>query len=170
MIALIGTHGTGKTTLLMELAKVRPDLIMVDGDSRPVRRFNKEVNNLLTAKEEQLLINRLSDVRWPIDTQIDNLCCTRTPLDHYAYSHALGWDNYAGERIELFRRTDRSKVKFFYLPIEFKLEDDGIRYSDLGFQITVDNYLKDMAAYFNLTPITLSGTVEQRLAIMLENI
>ena len=163
MIALIGTHGTGKTTLLSALAEVRPELIITDGDSRVVRGYNKAIGGKLMPREQQLLINTLSDARWERDLRVENLVCTRTPLDHYAYCKAFGWQDLAETRLELFRKSDYLKSKFFYLPIEFEIEDDGVRYTNPDLQKDVDQSLVHYAEYFKLNPITLSGSVEEHL-------
>lgn len=170
MIALIGSHGVGKTTLLKHLSQARPDLIVEDGDSRLVRAYNKEIGNTLTKKEEQLLINRLSDKNWPSQVRNEKLCLTRTPLDHWAYSLSFGWTEFCEERKALLKKTDLSKIKFFYIPIEFPLEDDGVRYTDNSYQKTIDSFLKDLIEYWRIDATILSGTVEERLKKLLENI
>lgn len=171
MIVLVGSHGVGKSTLLAELKRQRPDLIISDGFSRVISKFNKDIDNKLEVEESQLLINRISDRNWPVFTQIENLCVTRSPLDHYAYSKALGYKKLAQERLDLFNTVDKSKVKFFYIPIEFDLEDDGVRYSDPDFQNQVDVLLLHALEKTN-TPITatLSGSIEERVNEILKHI
>jgi len=170
MIALIGTHGVGKTTLLNSLALRGSNYIVKDGDSRIVKAFDKEIGGKLTARDQQILINRISDNKWDLETRISNLFTTRTPLDHYAYCKALGWDDLAERRNNLFTSTPRPDVKFFYIPIEFGLISDGIRFEGESFQREIDEILLERIDYHGLSPITLTGTVEERLETLLKNI
>jgi len=170
MIALIGTHGVGKTTLLEALSKIKPDLIVTDGTSRVVRNFNEEIGGKLSDRDQQLLINRISDSQWDNQIKTDNLFTTRTPLDHYAYSSALHMYDYAGERKSLFVDSDYNKVKFFYIPIEFELEDDGVRYTDKEFQKQIDKILVSLIEELDISVIKLTGSVDDRLETLLKNI
>ena len=170
MIALIGTHGVGKSSLLKAVKEQRPDLIINDGDSRVVKNFNKSIGNKLTDKEEQLLINTFSDTKWHQQVALDNLCLTRTPLDHYAYASLLGWHDLAGSRLNLFEESDWESIKFFYIPIEFDLEDDGVRYVDPDFQKEVDCVLRAQIKRFNINVIELSGSIENRVKTFIDNI
>lgn len=170
MIALIGSHGTGKTTLLEAFKRVRPEYVVTDGSSRLVRRFNDEIGTKLSKRDEQLLINRISDVQWPNEVGAELLIQTRTPLDHYAYSKALGYDDYAEERLELFKGSNHRAVKFFYIPIEFEPADDGVRYLGREFQEEIDESLKKLISAFDIPAITLTGSVENRLQKLLKHI
>ena len=172
MIALIGTHGVGKTTLLKAFGEtgVGRSYTIRDGDSRMVKSFNKETGGKLTSKDEQILINRISDSRWGLESQIDNLCLTRTPLDHYAYCKAFEWHDLAANRSTLFRESDYKKVKFFYIPIEFQLEDDGVRFVNPSFQREIDDLLVGQIQAYGLNPVALRGSVEQRLEILTKNL
>jgi predicted ATPase len=170
MVALIGSHGVGKTSLLKALSNVRDNIVTADGSSRIVKGFNQEIGGKLSPIEEQLLINRISDANWNSQIMLKNLFQTRTPLDHYAYSQALGYYEYAQERYELFSNSNFREVKYFYIPIEFDIEEDGIRYLDPEFQKQIDSELQGLIKHFNLEVITLSGSIEERLEKLLKNI
>tara|TARA_R110002020_G_scaffold255662_2_gene469414 strand:- start:3623 stop:4144 length:522 start_codon:yes stop_codon:yes gene_type:complete len=169
MIALIGSHGVGKTTLLKELSLRTKDTAVKDGSSRMVRSFNDKIGKKLDPKEQQMLINMISDRNWNVDIST-NLYTTRTPLDHYAYCRAFGWYDMAEERKKLFENSDYKKVKFLYIPIEFPLVKDGVRYEDADFQIRIDDILVDCINEYDLNPVVLTGSIEERVEKLLENI
>ena len=169
MIALIGSHGVGKTTLLEKLSLITPETPIKDGSSRIVRSFNKEIGETLTPYEQQLLINKISDANWNSDI-LSNICTTRTPLDHYAYSKALGFEDLAKSREELFENSNYNDIQFFYIPIEFEIESDGIRYEGLEFQRKIDQILVERIEKYNLQVIELRGNIEQRVEKLLKNI
>ena len=58
MKILLGSHGTGKTTLLKEVASKFPDYYVTDGFSRPVLKISKLLE--LSNAEMQYAINELS--------------------------------------------------------------------------------------------------------------
>jgi len=170
MVGLIGSHGVGKTTLLKYLSEKNPDVVVTDGTSRIVKSFNEEIGGRLSDREQQLLINRISDAQWNNEIKTENLFSTRTPLDHYAYSLACGMPDYAAERLRLLLRSDYKKVKFFYIPIEFDIEDDGVRYTDKEFQKQIDETLVSLIEKLDISVIKLTGSVEERLETLLKNI
>ena len=55
MFALLGSIGTGKTTVLRELQRVRPDITTEEGFSRPVLKLQKQLK--MSDYDAQLLIN-----------------------------------------------------------------------------------------------------------------
>ena len=173
MVALIGSHGTGKTTLLKKIEEYHygDDLpVISDGDSRTVQNFNIEIGGKLSDREQQILINRMSDARWHEQIRTKHLFQTRSPLDHYAYCEALGWKDLAKERLEFFKASDWKKVQFFYLPIEFELEDDGVRYSGLDFQLEIDETLLSLIKELDIPVTVLTGSIEQRAVKLFKNL
>jgi predicted ATPase len=162
MIALIGSHGVGKSTLLRSVKNYLPHVQITDGNSRIVRAYNKEIGNKLSERDEQVLINRLSDNKWPGLVKQEDLFVTRTPFDHFAYSKALGWSDLAEERLRLFEKVGWSNIKFFYIPIEFELEDDGVRYTDKFFQEEIDKLLVSCIRKYDLDVVNLLGSVQER--------
>lgn len=168
MIAFVGAHGTGKTTLLNELKKNRPDLIYFDGFSRGVKRYNNKIKNKLNKSEEQILINDIARMTWKNQVQQKDLVVTRTPFDYSSYSFEIGL---VEESFDMFNlMEDIGDVKFFYLPIEFEVEEDGVRPLDKDFQKRIDKDLLAQMNVYKINFVTLSGTVEERLNKLLKNI
>ena len=58
MKILLGSHGTGKTTLLKEVSTRFPDYYVTDGFSRPVLKIGRMLE--LSNDEKQYAINELS--------------------------------------------------------------------------------------------------------------
>lgn len=51
----------------------------------------------------------------------------------------------------------------FYVPIEFPLERDAIRYEGVEFQKQIDDIIVDGLHHFGQPYITLSGSLEERM-------
>ena len=64
----------------------------------------------------------------------------------------------------------KSYDKIFYLPIEFKPLDDGIRESDEKFQSEIDELIVGLLKKHNLNYETITGSVENRCKTILETI
>ncbi len=136
-IALIGTHGVGKTTLCFDLAA-------------RLKRIDRGVQ-LVTeiARECPLPINRdttLGAQSWILHTQCarelaaagtdDVIVCDRSILDNYAYLvHAVG------RREDLdpwIREWTRTYDALFKVPLWQQPSFDGTRDTDVGFQREID--------------------------------
>ena len=148
-IALIGTHGVGKTTLCYDLAA-------------RLKRLDRGVH-LVTevARECPLPINRgttLDAQSWILHTQCareiagvasgDVVVCDRSVLDNYAYLvHALG------RRPELdgwIRRWCSSYDGLFKVPLWQKPRFDGTRDTDLAFQGEIDATIDELVRKFEV--------------------
>jgi len=166
MIALIGAHSTGKTTLLQELRKHRKDIYISDGWGRPIISAGKRIG--LNQKECQEIINEVSTFKWHEDCEMSNYACTRTVIDEYAYSKAFGHDEFIVDRLKVFEKGNFHNNTYFYLPIEFPLVEDGFRYAGAELQKQIDDILKNFIEYYELNVTVLSGSVQERLETMLK--
>jgi predicted ATPase len=156
MNILIGAHGVGKTTLLNELNRARPEIYTSDGFSRPVKEFG-----VLDNRYQQILINKLTLWRWREDYLKKNCLYGRSIIDSIAYSKAL-FDLNLTKEIYYLSETLKDIENFFYIPIEFAITDDKVRPLDIQFQKDIDNALLQIIEEFNIKAITLSGSVEER--------
>lgn len=174
-IALIGTHGVGKTTLCYDLAA-------------RLKRLDRGVH-LVTevARECPLPINKgttLDAQSWILHTQCareiagvasgDVVVCDRSVLDNYAYLvHALG------RRAELdawIRRWCESYAGLFKVPLWQKPRFDGTRDTDLAFQGEIDATIDRLVREFEVPVVALDrgspqgwvGEILQRLELPLE--
>ena len=165
---LIGSHGTGKSTLLEELKKVRSDLFITDGVSRPVKKCSERYG--LSEEARQDIINELTEWNWINSLKQPKYFCTRSVIDSIIYSEAQGFIELAKKSEEVLKSTDFKKAKFFYIPIEFELENDGIRFTDLSFQKKIDEMILSIFRELEIPMIKLTGSIEERLQKLLKNI
>lgn len=164
---LTGAHGVGKTTLLNELRKVEKRFYISDGFTRPVRRFLSANRPDYDINFEQLLINDLT--QWAWNNYLDqNAIIGRSLVDVILYSQY--YTKVDTSSIEKILEKTKEKVKFFYIPIEFDLHDDGERYIIPKDQENIDKKFQLFFKEKDITFITISGSVEQRLKILRENL
>lgn len=175
-VALIGAHGTGKTTLanraLADLTNMLgnvsvalcpeiPRIICTAvGDSEYLRRENNSLEKQLT-----LLIGQES-YEAVLQAQNDVLICDRSVLDHWAYTlNLFGSTMQRGirETIGLFVRLHMSTYdRVGYVPIEFAPADDGTREADGDFQNKVDEIIVELLAEHEIPYETYRGSVDSR--------
>ncbi|GJM45284.1 MAG: hypothetical protein DHS20C21_21260 [Gemmatimonadota bacterium] len=153
-IALIGTHGVGKTTLCFELA---------------ARLKRRDISvELVTeiARECPLPINRdttLDAQTWILHTQCAReiaaagndgcVVCDRSVLDNYAYLvHSMG------RRPDLdpwIREWCRTYTAMFKVPVWQDPSFDGTRDTDTAFQHQMDRDLDRLIAEFEVNVVSL---------------
>jgi predicted ATPase len=158
---LLGTHGTGKSTLLKELAKRVSGIYTTDGFSRPV----KNIKNILKLSndQEQIIINELT--KWAFLNYIEQpfVISARSLIDVIIYSNYYAPNVNTDELLQIFR-ANKDKIKnIFYIPIEFDLEDDGVRYLNKQDQHAIDQKMLDFIKEENLNIIEIRGSVEERV-------
>jgi hypothetical protein len=162
MKILIGSHGTGKTTLLKEVSTRFPDYYVTDGFSRPVLKIGRMLE--LSNNEKQYAINELS--AWAYENYLThkNVISTRSLVDCIIYSQILTPDVDIENIVTLFEETKDQIEYFFYIPIEFDFVDDPDRLShELQFKIDgiIQEFIKKHIPAEKV--VTLTGTVEERL-------
>ena len=178
-IILIGAHGTGKSTLADALSK-KLDIPVVESVAREVFKNWKYLKDTclitgLTPNGESNVkqnilcsMSRWDFMRWA-NADIP-VIMTRCPLDTLAYAAA---DKTVSQSIldtnkkillenEEFMNALNSSL-FIYLPIEFNIENDGVRPTDIEFQKEVDEEMRKLIYEFKITPLVVSGSVDERV-------
>jgi len=168
MIILLGAHGTGKTTLLSELRNNRPDLYVTDGFSRPIKSAFLKMHSGVSEKDKQIMINELTCWNWKNNLDSEIYVSSRSVIDCYVYCRAFKWFDLSEEMLAFYKQNLPSSATYLYLPIEFPLQDDGMRYRGVEFQKEIDNILTDFITIESLSPITLSGSLYQRVDKLLK--
>ena len=162
MKILIGSHGTGKTTLLKEVSTRFPDYYVTDGFSRPVLKIGRMLE--LSNNEKQYAINELS--AWAYENYLThkNVISTRSLVDCIIYSQILTPDVDIENIVTLFEKTKEQVEYFFYIPIEFDFVDDPDRLSH-ELQVKIDGIIQKFIKKHIPAEkvVTLTGTVEERL-------
>ena len=162
-IVLTGAQGTGKTTLMNELAK--------DG-TRAINHIRKTaVENgldIATATEEgqkiyfKTLKKELSSKKSYVSDR--GLTCVAA----YTFDKAITGDitkkTADKQYMDLVKfHTENPDVLLVYVPVEFAPEDDGERSTDVVFQEKIDFLIKNILETSGVDFITVTGTVEDRL-------
>lgn len=178
-IILIGAHGTGKTTLANALSELT-NTPVVESVAREFFKdwkyledcemVNSKAGRVRTAETKQNILcsmSRWDFMRW-VKADVP-VIMTRCPLDTLAYGFAdsLVSDNLMNTNLETLKESQEfckaiEKSLFIYLPIEFAIEDDGVRPMDKMFQKKVDTCMRNLMYEFHITPLVVTGSVEER--------
>ncbi len=170
-IGLAGTMSVGKTTLVKAMAELDQfkDYFIATERSKYLRDLGIPLNTDSTlAGQFVFLAERASELLR------DNVLTDRTIWDVCAFT--LG-----AQSIDQFdKRTfveaamtlrDRYDLVVYISPEGVEMEDNGVRTTDLDYRNKIDNVIKLSLAEFPPTKlITVSGTTEQRIATILQNI
>lgn len=187
-IILIGAHGTGKTTLANELSNII-NMPVVESVAREVQKNIRylENNDIIDVanQSKNYLANTYQNVfcsmsRWDFMRWVDaKVPCimTRCPLDTIAYAYADDYvcNDIAKTNKDILRESAGfmeaiKRSLFIYIPIEFGIENDGVRPTDVEFQKHVDEYIRKLIYDFEITPLVVTGSVEERLKTILTKI
>lgn len=162
MKILLGSHGTGKTTLLKEVSTKFPEYYVTDGFSRPVIKISKQLE--LSNYEKQYVINELSAWAYQNYLSHKNVISTRSIVDCIIYSQILAPNLLIQDLITLFEETKNQVEYFFYIPVEFDFVSDPDRLSQ-ELQLKIDEVIREfMVKYIPKEKVViLKGTVEERL-------
>jgi AAA domain len=165
-IAIVGSFSTGKTTLAELLSQrlhlpLLPEVarevaamgFRLDKDASPETEaliFMKQYNNELATEQfvgDRSLIDVMAYAGWVLDNQ-------------QRRKEMLLWD----ECVRLAERSLRSGYSdIYYLPIEFPIVLDGLRPDDPVFQKDIDERILGLLKAHDLSYLTVTGTVEERL-------
>lgn len=181
VVALSGAHGTGKTTLCRKLEEKLTDSCKVSLcravprviiDEVKDRDFFRRGNNT-PLRQFLIFIYKLWEEREKA-VGADILICDRTVVDHLAYAIRL-FPELMGSR-EMFaiealaQNWIRAYDYVFKLPIEFPLQDDGVREADIEFQAEINQTIDQLYARFELIPTVVGGSLEDRVSAILTRI
>lgn len=165
-IAIVGTHCTGKTTLIKELLKKGEfkDFQFISSSTRQSSSYGLKINE--DGDDLSQLYMASCDFKNIIEAR-ENVISDRCLLDTSIYTRYL-WEKGQCKKetldtISFLWNTVRSQYDFlFWLRPEFNLVKDGVRSVDKGFQESID-------LFFNLTSrekenlIVLSGSIEEKI-------
>jgi predicted ATPase len=167
-----GASGVGKTTLLNEISKWE-DFEVSELSARPyLPKIGTYVEN--SSDDIQTLINYGTMVTMMdkvLNSDTANLFFSRCGIDRLAYSKVLD----VGSKLSQITVDDIIKnlqnVTVFYLPIEFDLPDDDLlRGNDEAVRCKTDEAIYHILQAFKIPHITVSGTVEERLQTIKNNL
>ena len=163
-IILTGAQGTGKTTLMNELAKDGTRTIS------HIRKHAAEKNINITSASEagqkeffKSLKKELSSKRNYISDR--GLTCVAAYTFEKAISEDIPKKVADKQYMDIVKfHTENPDILLVYVPIEFEIEDDGTRSIDQEFQTKIDFLIKNILDTSGVKYITVTGSVEERLA------
>lgn len=160
MYILLGAHGTGKSSLLEAFKGFGSEFYVTDGFSRPVKVIKEELG--LDKNQEQIMINELTCHAF--ESYIgQNVISTRSPIDAIIYSEYYTPVIDTHWIQEIFDKNKGFIDGIFYIPIEFDIKDDGVRFTNNEDQKNIDLMMQKFIKDESLEVITLTGTVEERV-------
>lgn len=181
-IILIGAHGTGKSTLANALSK-ELDIPVTESIARATKQIFEGVEDPrieLIKQNAMCSMSRWDFNRWK---DVPNIM-TRCPLDTLAYTSVMVkyHDTPEYDYLQMMRyhneefkndpvaREIMKHSLFVYIPIEFAIENDGVRPTDVEYQKQVDQAMRELIYGFGITPIVATGTVEERVKTVLNHL
>jgi len=144
-IAIMGAHGTGKTTLSYQMAAV----VKKECPNKRVGLLGEVVRSCPLMKEAN--VERFQT--WTFHSQIareieadqrnDILICDRTALDSLAYSLVDGLPGIIELYLPVAIKWMQTYGQIYFLrPNGQAIADDGVRYKDLAGQAEIDSILQ----------------------------
>lgn len=183
IVAFTGSHSTGKSTLVQSIR---------DWPWNYVRCVDSVTRSTLSAAERR--VDGIPDLNEGQLTMASNICkamesiikmneenpdlvfvLDRCVFDFLAYTKSFVdrglvnlevWDTIKEQCEGLWKHIDL----FFYLPLEIKLVDDGVRSLDEDLRGRVDSYILDQILWNKVQAVQLRGTVSERLAVVVSTI
>jgi GTPase SAR1 family protein len=153
-IALIGSHGVGKTTLCFELAaRLKRRNVDVEIVREVARGCPLPINQETTVAAQEWILH--SQVRAEIEAASNHeaVLCDRSVLDNYCYMvHAAGprkiWERYLDYWLATYD-------VLIHVPLWVRPTYDGVRAVDAGFQEQIELLLEGMVTARGLRPLRL---------------
>lgn len=181
MIAVLtGAHSCGKSTLL-EFFRGKEGYVCIDSVTRStITPEERKVDNGVSEEGQwrmyQAILEKTAEIRrMNYEDPSKVYLLDRSIFDFIAYNRAFekrGWLNsLAAENIErglkdLWENYD----VVFYLPIEFKIVDDGVRSLDEDLRKDVDEEILNQILWNKVRAVKLNGSVRQRVESIYDTI
>jgi nicotinamide riboside kinase len=156
-IALIGSHGVGKTTLCYELAaRLKRRNVDVDVVREVARRCPLPINQETTVAAQEWILHTQIAMEIEAAATHDVVLCDRSVLDNYCYMvHAVGtqqvWE-------KVFDHWLSSYDLLVHVPPWSRPSYDGVRAVDPVFQQQIDLLLEGLVTARGLRPLRLEDS------------
>ena len=162
-VALIGTHGVGKTTLCFELAaRLKRRDVDVEMVREVARHCPLPINRETSAAAQAWILH--TQMAWELEAAARHplVLCDRSVLDNYCYLlYATGpqpsWENLLAHWLASYDLL--VKVPLWTAP-----RWDGVRDTDRAFQTDIDALLDTQLAARGLDPLRLDADRRQEWA------
>jgi len=180
-----GAQGTGKSTLVYEIAKLLPELTVEDSMSK-IFMDTKEIqtdfnNDRFLDFQTKITLYHLNNM-----INVDNVICSRSTADSYAYmmyayQHSNN-DNVKSllsslldvvEQCNLIQKN-QGGVLNIYVPIMFEISDGGnsLRNTDKQYQQDIDsllaNYTSEGYNFYTVKSLSIEDRVKEIMGVIKE--
>jgi nicotinamide riboside kinase len=153
-VALIGTHGVGKTTLCFELAaRLKRRDVDVEMVREVARHCPLPINRKTNQAAQAWILH--TQMAWELEAQAEHavVLCDRSVLDNYCYLlYAEGPQPYWEPLLRHWLPTYHLLVK---VPLWTPPRWDGVRDTDLAFQRAIDELLEEQLEKRQLSVLRL---------------
>jgi nicotinamide riboside kinase len=162
-VALIGTHGVGKTTLCYDLAaRLKRRDVDVELVREVARRCPLPINRATSVAAQSWILH--TQAAWEIEAEAEHtlVLCDRSVLDNYCYLVAAAgaqpqWEPFVQAWIATYALL--VKVPQWTTP-----RWDGVRDTDAGFQRRIDALLDEQLRTRGVEPLRLEPGAHERWA------
>ena len=169
-IALIGSHGTGKTSIVEELARITKIPIIEE----LARNYNMNTPDMDEYKhyQKQLLLEQLK-AEAALFLSKGSFISDRSSIDNTAYFLLKCYENSTREEKRRYTQiaihNSLRYTHLFYVPIEIPLpKDDGFRFKGELFRESVDKRINDIIRYYGVEVTPVTGSLNERVSKILE--
>ena len=161
-IAIIGTHSTGKTTILENLSDYFRELgkeVITLPEYARLCPFPINENTTLEA-QKWILLSQITEEN-KIDHKDKILLSDRGTIDNFAYLYRIG----QSEAIENFERCAVAHMKtydfvFKTQKLSLAAKEDGIRTTDLEFRDMIDRLISHLLMKHSIKYLNLPETID----------
>ena len=167
-IAIVGSHGVGKTTLFNKLELEGVEFIQET--ARELMGYMDHSTADMDDKEkgffQQVALNHQI---WR-EVEHERFIADRCVLDYLAYSHGLPFYDKLKDQVDFHLERHGGYDQIFFIPIEFPLEVDGLRFTDDKYQKEIDERLLGLIQEYGIPYEIITGDVEERLEKILNEL
>lgn len=162
-VALIGSHGVGKTTLCFDLAaRLKRRDVDVEMVNEVARRCPLPINRETTRDAQSWILHTQIALEIEAAARHEVVLCDRSALDNYCYMvHAVGtvaaWEKVLDHWLPTYDLL-------VHVPVWSRPRFDGVRAADPSFQEQVDLLLEGMVTARGLRPMRLEAADRARWA------
>ena len=163
-IAIIGTHSTGKTTLIKLL---HCELQLLGIQSKILPEFSRlcpyPINEQTTLDAQIWIQNQQISQEERIEKDCDVLICDRSTLDNYASMHmASDGQNTRNYEMRAAKHMESYGAVFKTQKLNIQGQEDGVRTTEEGFRTSIDKRIQYFLYKHNVPHIELAATIDYK--------
>ncbi|MDX2264342.1 MAG: AAA family ATPase [Hyphomicrobiales bacterium] len=173
-VGISGSHSTGKSTLCNELLGMRATYKICPEVPRDIVEYLQDPTFFRAGSNSlvrQILLLFCQCVAESAAKPSEGLIITdRTLVDHIAYSILLFPDLTHTPEYKVIKRAVATHLPsyslIFKVPIEFQIQEDGVRELNKNFQMTVDHVINQLYREFYTPVIEIAGSLTRRAKLV----